>query len=355
MSYPFLLHMKKDIIKIDGSFGEGGGQILRTAITLSSITQRPFEIFNIRANRKIPGLSHQHLQAVNATAQICSAEVIGNLLRSTDLKFYPGEVKAGTYRLDIGTAGSVSLVLQTIFYPLSLANKPSSVTIIGGTHVSHSPCIDYLSQQWLYFLKKIGFDAEIHTLRAGFYPRGGGEVLIKINPASPRHPLRIENRGKLIEVKGISTVSNLDITIAQRQQTQARKKLSERNIPHDISVEETSAIGKGTMLLLVGKFEHSQCCYFSLGAIGKRAETVADEACNEFFSFLETRGVIDEYLADQLIIPLALTKGTSQFISPRITQHLLTNIEIVKRFLPVTIDVLGSLNEEGSIKIYYPG
>lgn len=117
-------------------------------------------------------------------------------------------------------------------------------------------------------------------------------------------------------------------------------------------MRETPALGRGTMLLLVGKFEHSQCCYFSLGAIGKRAETVADEACNEFFSFLETKGVIDEHLADQLIIPLALTKGTSQFTTPRVTQHLLTNIEIVKLFLPVTVDILGNLNEEGSVKIH---
>ncbi len=347
--------MENDLIKIDGSYGEGGGQILRTALSLSAITQRPFEIFNIRANRKTPGLSHQHLQAVNATARICNAEVIGNQLRSTDIKFYPGEISAGTYRLDIGTAGSVSLVLQTIFYPLSLSNKPSAITIIGGTHVSHSPCIDYLSQQWLYFLKKIGFDAEIQTLRAGFYPRGGGEVLIKVNPTSPQHPLRIENRGKLIQVKGISTVSNLDINIALRQQTQARKRFLERNIPLEISVREMPALGKGTMLLLVGKFERSQCCYFSLGAIGKRAETVADEACNEFFSFLKTNGVIDEYLADQLIIPLALSKGASQFITPRVTQHLLTNIEIVKLFLPVAVDIPGIPNEEGSVKIHYSG
>ncbi|MBI2470223.1 MAG: RNA 3'-phosphate cyclase [Planctomycetes bacterium] len=346
------MNMHGDIIKIDGSFGEGGGQILRTALSLSAITKKPFEIYNIRANRKVPGLSYQHLQAVNSTAQICNAEVTGNQLRSTDLKFYPGETQAGTYHFNIGTAGSVSLVLQTIFYPLSLAHKPSSITIIGGTHVTHSPCVDYLRQQWLYFLKKIGFDAEIQTLKAGFYPRGGGEISIKITPKSPQHPLQIENRGKLIQVKGISSVSNLDINIAQRQQLQAKKRLLEHNIPHEISLEEIPSFGKGTMLLLTGKFEHSQCCYFSLGAIGKRAETVADEACNEFFRFLKTRGVIDEYLADQLIIPLALTKGTSQFITPRITQHLLTNIGIVKLFLPVTINITGNLNEEGFIIIH---
>jgi RNA 3'-terminal phosphate cyclase (ATP) len=347
-----LVNMHGEIIKIDGSLGEGGGQILRTALSLSAITQTPFEIYNIRANRKVPGLSHQHLQAVNSTAQICNAEVAGNQLRSTDLRFYPGETQAGTYHFNIGTAGSVALVLQTIFYPLSLANKHSSIIIVGGTHVPHSPCVDYLRQQWLHFLKKIGFDAEIQTLKAGFYPRGGGEILVKINPSNPQHPLRINDRGKLIQVEGLSTVSNLDVNIAQRQQLQAGKRFLGQSIPHQISLSEIPSFGKGTMLLLVGKFEYSQCCYFGLGAIGKRAETVADEACNEFFTFLKTRGAIDEYLADQLIIPLALTKGTSQFITPRITQHLLTNTEIVKLFLPVTIDISGNLHEEGVIIIH---
>jgi len=346
------MNMHGEIVKIDGSCGEGGGQILRTALSLSAITKKPFEIYNIRANRKVPGLSHQHLQAVNSTAQICNAEVAGNQLRSTDLKFYPGETQAGMYHFNIGTAGSVSLVLQTIFYPLSLANKPSSITIVGGTHVTHSPCVDYLKQQWLFFLKKIGFDAEIQTFKAGFYPRGGGEILVKINPSKPQYPLWIKDRGNLIQIKGISSVSNLDINIAHRQQLQANKRLLEHSIPYEISLDEIPSFGKGTMLLLVGKFEHSQCCYFSIGAIGKRAETVADDACNEFFTFLKTKGVIDEYLADQLILPLALTKGTSQFITPRITQHLLTNMEIVKLFLPVTIDVSGNLHDEGFIMIH---
>lgn len=343
--------MQKDLIKIDGSFGEGGGQILRTSLSLSAITKTPFEIYNIRANRKTPGLSYQHLQAVNAASQICSAEVIGNQLRSTDLKFFPGDIQAGTYHLNIGTAGSISLVLQTIFYLLSLVNNPSSVTITGGTHVIYSPCIDYLIQQWLYYVRQIGFHADILLLKAGFYPRGGGEVLLNISPATPRYPLRVVDRGKLIQVKGISMVSNLDINIAHRQQMQAKKRLSECGIPHEIVVEERTSPGKGTMLMLIGKFEHSQCCYFSLGAIGKRAETVADEACSELLSFMKTRGVIDEYLADQLIIPLALTEGSSQFITPKVTQHLLTNIEVVKRFLPITIEVSGNLDEEGTIKI----
>ncbi|MCF6159668.1 MAG: RNA 3'-phosphate cyclase [wastewater metagenome] len=344
-------HMQEDSIQIDGSFGEGGGQILRTSLSLSAITGKPFEIFNIRAKRKTPGLSYQHLQAVNAVAKICNAKVTGNNLHSTNLTFYPREIQAGDYYFPIGTAGSVSLVLQSVFYPLNLINVSSSVTIVGGTHVLQSPCTDYLNLQWLYFLRKIGFQAEIQIMNAGFYPRGNGKIFTKIHPGNQKNPLRIDDRGKLIHVRGVSMVGNLNITIAHRQRLQAQKRLSDYGISHEISVEEASAVGKGTMLLLLGRFEHSQCCYFSLGAPGKLAEIVADEACDEFFSFLETKGVIDEYLADQLIIPLALTRETSHFITPKITQHLLTNSEVVKLFLPVAITISGKLHEEGSVEI----
>jgi RNA 3'-terminal phosphate cyclase (ATP) len=211
--------------------------------------------------------------------------------------------------------------------------------------------VTYLEQQWLHFLKQIGFEAEIQTIRAGFYPRGGGEISVKIQPVKQLYPLRITERGKFHQVKGLSTVSNLDINIAMRQKIQSQKMLSGYGVSHEITVEEMPAIGKGTMLFLKGKFEFSQCCYFGLGAIGKRAETVADEACQNLITFLQTRGVVDEHLADQLIIPLSLTKGLSRFITPRITEHLLTNIGIVKLFLPVTINVSGNINEEGTITI----
>ncbi|MDR4507548.1 MAG: RNA 3'-phosphate cyclase [Candidatus Brocadiaceae bacterium] len=343
--------MHSDIIEIDGSFGEGGGQILRTALSLSAITKKPFTIYNIRARRKPPGLSYQHLQAVNAITQICNARVAGNHLRSTCLEFYPGSIEAGTYHFNIGTAGSVSLVLQTILYPLSLTAKPSFITITGGTHVTHCPCMDYLSYQWLYFLKKIGFDAEIEIHKAGFYPRGGGEVFAKITARKHSLPLKIAERGRLLQVTGISAVSNLEMNIARRQQLQAQKRLDERDIPCRILLKHIPSSGKGSMLLLLGKFEYSQCCYFSLGAIGKRAEMVADEACNGLFSFLNTEGSIDEFLADQLIIPLALTKATSRFVTPMITQHLLTNIETVKLFLPVTVHLCGEFSGKGVVDI----
>ncbi len=340
------------MIEINGSHGEGGGQILRTALALSAIEKKPFKIFDIRAGRKKPGLAAQHLQCVEAMAQICNAEVSGAKIGSSSLKFYPGEIKSGDYCFEIKTAGSTSLVLQTIFLPLSLANKPSSITIRGGTHVPFSPCFNYLKEHWLYYLKKIGFDAEIEISRAGFYPKGGGEINIYIKHTGKVYPLELTSRGGLLKVRGISAVGNLDSDIADRQRQQAISRLSERNIIPEIDVVDVPSFGRGTMLLLICEFENSQCCYFSLGAIGKRAEKVADEACGEVEHFLATTAVIDEYLADQIILPLSRAKGTSRFTTPKITQHLLTNAEIINLFSNTTIDINGNPGEKGEVILH---
>ncbi|MEE9605916.1 MAG: RNA 3'-terminal phosphate cyclase [Candidatus Scalindua sp.] len=342
------------MIKIDGSLGEGGGQILRTALTLSTIKNKPFEMFNIRAGRKKPGLAPQHLRCVQAMAKICDADISGAEIGSSSLKFYPGEIKNGDYCFEIGTAGSVSLVLQTIFLPLSLAKGPSSVTIRGGTHVPFSPCFHYLKEQWLFYLKKIGFDTRLEMVRAGFYPKGGGEIKISINHVKKVYPLVLMERGRLRKVRGISAVGNLDLSIAERQKKQAIENMSEMSeikISPEIEVITMPAFAKGTMLLLMCEFENSQCCYFSLGAIGKRAEKVADEACEGLRSFLETKGVIDEHLSDQIILPLSLATDTSRFITPKITQHLLTNAEVIKLFFNTKIQIEESPGGEGEIII----
>lgn len=339
------------MIKIDGSFGEGGGQILRSALTLSAIKNRPFEIYNIRAGRKKPGLAAQHLQCVRATARICNADVRGAEIGSLSLKFHPEEIESGDYCFEIGTAGSVSLVLQTIFLPLSLAKGQSSVAIIGGTHVPFSPCFHYLNDQWFFYMKKIGFDARLDMVRAGFYPKGGGEIRISVKHPKKMYPMVLEERGRLVKVRGISAVGNLDPSIAERQKKRALKRLSEINIRPEIEVIAMPAFAKGTMLLLIGEFENSQCCYFSLGAIGKKAEKVADEACEGLEYFLETKGVIDEHLSDQIILPLSLTTGASKLTTPKITQHLLTNTEVIKLFSDTKIQIKGDTNGEGEITV----
>lgn len=339
------------MIKIDGSYGEGGGQILRTALTLSAIENKPFEMLKIRAGRKKPGLAPQHLQCVEAMAQICNAEVSGAKVGSLSLKFYPGEIKHGDYCFEIVTAGSVSLVLQTIFLPLALAKEPSSITVRGGTHVPFSPCFHYLKEQWLYYLKKIGFDAKLEMIRAGFYPKGSGEINISLKHVKKVYPLKLMERGDLLKIRGISAVGNLDLKIAERQRKQAVNRLSEINILPEIDVIIMPAFAKGTMFLLICEFEKSQCCYFSLGEIGKRAEKVADEACEGIERFLETKGVVDEHLSDQIILPLSLTTETSRFTTPKITQHLLTNTEIIKLFSSAKIQIKGNLDEEGEVTI----
>lgn len=343
-------------LKIDGSFGEGGGQILRTSLTLSAITGTPFEIFNIRAGRKTPGLRPQHLQAVKAIQQVSGASVTGAEVGSESITFSPGSIKQGEYGFEIGTAGSVSLVLQTIFLPLALLKKSggrSKVRILGGTHVPWSPCFHYLKLQWLTYIKQLGLNADLKMPRAGFYPRGGGEIVVEILPAGDIRPLALKERGPLRRISGISAVGNLPEHILRRQKQQAERRLAREGIacPIDIKEEEMPATGQGTMLLLLAEFEHSQCCYYGLGAIGKRAEAVADEAVDALLGFLNTEGVIDEHLADQLVLPLALSKESSHFVTPKVTQHLITNIEVIKKFLPVRIEVKDMGDKGGVVSI----
>lgn len=339
------------MIEIDGSTGEGGGQILRSALSLSVLTNQPFTITNIRANRPKPGLQPQHLKSVEAAGAICGAQISGNHLNSSELTFEPAALSAGEYQFDIGTAGAATLVLQTIFIPLSFAKTASRITITGGTHVPWSPTYDYLELQWLPFMKRIGFDAEIHLLEAGFYPKGGGKILAEIHPAAPLIPLKILSRGELKKIRGISGYANLPRSVAERQVTQAQKLLTRRGFESTIEIKELPARGINTIMLLLGVFEHSLCCYSALGARGKPAEKVAAEATEAFLHFIESDGVFDEYLADQLLLPFALARGHSQFKTPKITQHLLTNIEVIRTFLDTHISVDGKMGEAGMVQI----
>lgn len=344
------------LLRIDGSFGEGGGQILRTSLTLSAITGTPFEIFNIRAGRKPPGLRPQHLQAVKAVQEISGAGVNGAEVGSESITFTPAGITPGEYLFEIGTAGSVSLVLQTVLLPLALlktSGRRSKIRILGGTHVPWSPCFHYLKFQWLRYIKRLGLDVDLEMVRAGFYPRGGGEIFAEVRPEAEVRPLALEERGLLKRISIISAVSNLPEHILRRQREQAEMRLANSKIscPIDIKEENMPAAGKGTMLLLIAEFEHSQCCYYGLGAIGKRAEAVADEAMDGLLNFLKTEGVVDEHLADQLVLPLALSKGPSRFVTPKVTRHLLTNVEVIKKFLSVRIEVEDMGEKGGMVRI----
>ena len=339
------------MIIIDGSQGEGGGQVLRSALTLSLMTGKGMLIKNIRANRSKPGLRPQHLCAVMAAHSIGKGEMDGGILGSTNLEFQPRTIQPGRYRFNIGTAGATTLVLLTIFLPLSRAAAPSSLKITGGTHVPWSPSYHYLEMQWLPFMERLGFDTQISLDLAGFYPRGGGQIRGWIKPVEGIKSLKIEERGPLKQIRGISAVANLDRRITERQRSQVIRRLGDKYRLNDIRIKQLPSNFKGTIILLLAEFEKSQCCYFSLGKPGKPAEHVADDAINAFESFMTTSGAIDEYLADQLLLPLAFASGISSFKSSKITQHLITNAEVIKQYIDVRIDIYGKIGQPGLVSI----
>ena len=340
-------------IEVDGAIGEGGGQVLRSALSLSLVTGRPFRLTRIRANRDRPGLRPQHLAAVQAAVRVSGAEVRGDRVGSEEIEFAPGAVRPGEYFFDIGTAGATALVLQTLLLPLTLAPGTSHLTIRGGTHVPWSPCFHYLDWQWRPLLARIGLPFDLTMTMAGFYPQGGGELQALVPGGARPTPLQLGQRGPLRAVRGLSAVANLPREIAERQRRQALSRLH-RLLPESepkVSVEALPAASRGTVLLLLAQHESGQGCCFALGARGKRAERVADEAVDALAAFLCSDGAVDPWLADQLLLPLAVADGPSEVRTSEVTLHLLTNAEVIRLFLPVEIDVDGPPGAPASVRV----
>jgi RNA 3'-phosphate cyclase len=338
-------------IVVDGSLGEGGGQVFRTSLTLSLLTHKPIRIINIRANRPSPGLKNQHLTSLMAARRISNAAVEGDSIGSKEVFFSPGEVISGKYSFEIPTAGSTALVLQTIFLPLALKPTPSQVGIKGGTHVPWSPVYHYLDWQWLNRMREIGFAGSVQLKNCGYYPKGGGGIVCEISPAAELEPLNIIDRGSLIQIRGISGVSNLDLNIAKRKRSRLVSRLGAKYPLNDIRTASLPAVDKGTFLLVLVEFEGSTACFSALGKKGKRAEEVADDVADQVESFMETPGCVDPFLPDQLLIPLSMAEGTSKILTSKITSHLLTNAEIIRLFLPAQIEFDGKLNRPGLLTI----
>jgi RNA 3'-terminal phosphate cyclase (ATP) len=347
---------------LDGSIGEGGGQVLRSALTLSILTGQPFLMHNIRAKRNKPGLMAQHLQAIAAAAAVSKAEVDGAHSSSQSISFQPQRLQSGRYKFEIPTAGSTSLVLQTILLPLATASAASSVTITGGTHVSWSPCTDYLELAWLPALQRIGYQASIKLELAGFYPAGGGRINATIRPGQGRAALDLTQRGNLLRIEGISAVANLDEQIAQRQKRQAihrlqklaldgRLAVAQQTFSIQVKITQLSSPVKGTFLLLNAIFEHTSCCTFGLGELGKPAERVADEAIDGLLEFIDSGAAIEPHLADQLLLPLSFSGQESVLHVSRISSHLLTNAQVIRSFAAAEIEMLGEAGGAGLVKV----
>ncbi len=323
------------MIHIDGSFGEGGGQILRTSLALSLVTGAPFSIEKIRANRKKPGLRQQHLTAVNAAAEISGADVRGNSPGSMYLSFAPDVVRARSCRFDVGTAGSCTLVLQTILPALMAAENSSEISLQGGTHNPLAPPFDFLDRSFLPILRRMGGKVSATLERPGFYPAGGGRFRVQVEPGSQLSCLELLERGTIQRKSGRAILSNLPQHIGERELKVVRDMLDWEH--RNLSLETVKEpLGPGNVLVLTLECDHITEVFTGFGERGVRAETVAKRAVNELREYLDAGVPVGRHLADQLIIPMALAGGgIFRTLSP--TQHTVTNIEVVKRFLPVNI------------------
>ncbi len=337
------------MIAIDGSQGEGGGQILRTALALSVVTGKPFTIRNIRARRAKPGLMRQHLTAVKAAAEISGAQVGGADVGATALTFEPGAARSDEYTFRIGSAGSTTLVLQTVLPPLALAGGHSRVTIEGGTHNMGAPPFDFLDRAFLPLIRRMGFNVTAHLKRPGFYPAGGGVLEIDIAPLEDPQPLVIEDRGTLVARKAEALIANLPRNIAERELAALKDRLGLKD--EDLFVRNASdAIGPGNCLVLTMEYEQVCEVVTAFGRVNATSEAVAGEAAEEAQAYLATGAPVGSHLADQLILPMALARG-GRIGSAKPSPHTLTNIDVVKRFLDVRADVAEDAGGRWSIAI----
>jgi len=344
------------MLSIDGSYGEGGGQVVRTSLALSAITGQPVRLTHIRAGRRKPGLRPQHLTAVRAAAKITDAKVDGARLDSQEVVFEPQSTpKAGTYTFDVaqaakgGSAGATSLVLQTVLLPLALAEGTSLLTLRGGSHVAWSPPFDYIKRIYLPTLARMGIKAKANIKRWGWYPLGGGEVTITIEGQDGiPQDIDLSQRGDLLRVRGLSASSNLPKHIRTRQERAALQVLRSNGVNARIEVRDAPSKGRGTVVFLWAEFENVAAGFTSLGEKGKPAEQVAEEAALDLIEFVEGKAALDRHLADQLVLPMALAAGPSCFTTETVTQHLLTNAWVVNQFFPGRVRVEGEEGQRGT-------
>jgi RNA 3'-terminal phosphate cyclase (ATP) len=328
------------MIEIDGSFGEGGGQVLRSSLTLAVLTRQPVQITKIRVGRSQPGLAAQHLAAVRAAAAICGANVSGDEIGSQWLHFAPASsVRSGEYSFDVaemrkgGSAGSVSLVLQTVLLPLALASGSSHLTLRGGTHVAWSPSFAYLREVYLRTLARMGIEIEVELKDWGFYPVGGGEIVAQIEGQAKVRSLSLVERGPLQRIWGAAVVANLPSHIPQRMANRARNVLADADLSADIQAKRVRAKGPGAAIFVTTEDSFGTRAGFTAhGRKGLPAERVAEKASGHLLAYYDSRAALDMHLADQLILPMALAEETSRFTTCRVTGHLRTNMWVVEQF-----------------------
>ncbi|MEM3750242.1 MAG: RNA 3'-terminal phosphate cyclase [Candidatus Jordarchaeales archaeon] len=341
-------------VRIDGSLGEGGGQVLRTSVALSTLSKKPIEIFNIRAGRPNPGLRAQHMTGIKALAEIAGARVSGLSVGSTNIVFEPTGLRGGRYRFDVGTAGAITLVLQSIMPAAPFASEKMELEISGGTDVAWSPPIDYFSNVVLPNLSLMGYMAEIKIERRGHYPKGGGLIRAVIMPVKKLKSVRLLERGEVKVIEGVSHAVNLPAHVAERQAKSAESILRKAGYDAKIRVESLSErnLGPGSGIVLWAKTEAGSVIGGdSLGEKGKPAEKVGEEAAYKILEELESGAPIDRHMGDMMIPFIAVAEGESELKISRLTMHLLTNIMVTEKILEVKFQVEGREGETGIVRV----
>jgi RNA 3'-terminal phosphate cyclase (ATP) len=325
----------KEMIEIDGTYGEGGGQILRTSLALSLVTGKPFAIKNIRGKRDKPGLLRQHFTAVKAAGEIGRAKVEGASVGSRSLQFAPSTLHGGEFNFAVGTAGSAMLVLQTVLPALMAADEPSTLTLEGGTHNPWAPPFDFICDAYAPSLNRLGANVSLALQRPGFYPAGGGKLHVSVLPTGSLEELRLASRGEVSKVSAQVLIAHIPESIASREARLVERELELSREQIRISTIEDS-IGPGNVVSVKVESEHVTETMTGFGQKGVSAERVAKRVTNEVKHYLAADVAVGRYLADQLLIPLALNKG-GQFTTVKPTRHTETNIEVIKKFLDVEI------------------
>ncbi|MEM1651221.1 MAG: RNA 3'-terminal phosphate cyclase [Sulfolobales archaeon] len=347
------------MLVIDGSFGEGGGQILRTAVALSAITGVDIRVVNIRAKRPEPGLKRQHLTGILAAAKICGAVVEGASVGSTEVLFKPGTIRGGSYTFDVGTAGSITLVLQTLLPIIAFADSPISIEVRGGTDVQWSPPIDYFRYVVRPHLQGVGYDFVVELVRRGHYPRGGGLVRVRVDkPPKFFKPVNRVESGRVLSIGGVSHCVKLPKHVADRQARAAEEELYKSGIRSSINIEvewydpeRDPHLGPGSGVVLWATTENSILGGDSLGERGKPAEAVGKEAASKLLEDLSTGMAYDRHMADIIIPYLALAEGPSTIGISKLTLHAFTNMWLVKNMLGVNVEHGNEINAPTIVKI----
>jgi RNA 3'-terminal phosphate cyclase (ATP) len=328
------------MIVIDGSEGEGGGQILRSALALSAVTRTPFRIVDIRARRSRPGLLRQHLTAVQAAATVAGAQLHGAELRSREVEFHPGIINHGEHTFAVGTAGSATLVFQTVLWPLLIEPGRSRIVFEGGTHNPAAPPFEFMQRVFIPLLRSLGLVLEATLVSTGFYPAGGGQFVVELEGGRTPAPLELLTRGKLVRREALALLANLPRNIGKRELGVVKRELGWSR--EECRVVELGGRGPGNALCLIVEAEHTAEVVTGFGEKGVSAELVAERACAQLRRFIDADVPVGEHLADQLLIPMALAAregGSSAFVTTTPSQHTRTNAEIIARFLPVEFAV----------------